>query len=87
VELSLDVIGPLYATIYLIPWYRMLGAKLGARTVGPIPDPAALSIVWRAAIRVLVRGASMRPFVSLSCSREDNRFKGSAPGSCSQRVQ
>ena len=30
-ELSLDVLGPLYATIYLVPWYRMLGAKLGRR--------------------------------------------------------
>ncbi len=30
-ELSLDVIGPLYATIYLSPWYRLLGAKLGRR--------------------------------------------------------
>jgi len=30
-ELSLDVIGPLYATIYLNPWYRLLGAKLGRR--------------------------------------------------------
>jgi non-ribosomal peptide synthetase-like protein len=29
-ELSLDVIGPLYASVYLSPWYRMLGAKLGA---------------------------------------------------------
>jgi non-ribosomal peptide synthetase-like protein len=30
-ELSLDVLGPLYATIYLAPWYRLLGAKLGKR--------------------------------------------------------
>ncbi len=30
-ELSLDVLGPLYATIYLAPWYRLLGAKLGPR--------------------------------------------------------
>jgi len=30
-ELSLDVIGPLYATVYLAPWYRLLGAKLGRR--------------------------------------------------------
>jgi len=30
-ELSLDVVGPLYATIYLSPWYRLLGAKLGRR--------------------------------------------------------
>jgi non-ribosomal peptide synthetase-like protein len=27
--LSLDVLGPLYASVYLPPWYRMLGAKLG----------------------------------------------------------
>jgi non-ribosomal peptide synthetase-like protein len=30
-ELSLDVIGTLYSTIYLLPWYRLLGAKLGRR--------------------------------------------------------
>jgi non-ribosomal peptide synthetase-like protein len=28
-ELSLDVVGPLYASVYLTPWYKMLGAKLG----------------------------------------------------------
>ena len=31
-ELSLDVLGPLYASIYLAPWYRLLGARLGERT-------------------------------------------------------
>jgi len=30
-ELSLDVLGPLYATVYLAPWYRLLGAKIGRR--------------------------------------------------------
>ncbi len=30
-ELSLDVVSPLYSTIYLAPWYRLLGAKLGRR--------------------------------------------------------
>lgn len=30
-ELSLDVLSPLYSTIYLAPWYRLLGAKLGKR--------------------------------------------------------
>lgn len=30
-DLSLDVVGPLYATIYLNPWYRLLGARLGRR--------------------------------------------------------
>ena len=28
-ELSLDVLGPLYASVYLTPWYKLLGAKLG----------------------------------------------------------
>jgi non-ribosomal peptide synthetase-like protein len=28
-ELSLDVVGPLYASVYLSPWYKALGAKLG----------------------------------------------------------
>jgi non-ribosomal peptide synthetase-like protein len=28
-DLSLDVLGPLYASIYLAPWYRLLGARLG----------------------------------------------------------
>ncbi len=30
-ELSLDVIGPLYATMYLTPFYKLLGARLGRR--------------------------------------------------------
>lgn len=29
---SMDVLGPLYATLYLIPWYRALGARLGRGT-------------------------------------------------------
>jgi non-ribosomal peptide synthetase-like protein len=29
--LSLDILGPLYATLYLNPWYRSLGAKMGRR--------------------------------------------------------
>lgn len=29
--MSLDLIGGLYATLYLNPWYRLLGAKVGAR--------------------------------------------------------
>jgi non-ribosomal peptide synthetase-like protein len=28
-NLSLDILGPLYASVYLAPWYRLLGAKLG----------------------------------------------------------
>jgi non-ribosomal peptide synthetase-like protein len=30
VESSLEVLGPLYATLYLTPWYRLLGVKLGS---------------------------------------------------------
>jgi len=30
-EVSLDLLAPLYATLYLNPWYRALGAQLGAR--------------------------------------------------------
>jgi non-ribosomal peptide synthetase-like protein len=29
IELSLDVVGPLYASVYLSPWYKLLGAKMG----------------------------------------------------------
>jgi non-ribosomal peptide synthetase-like protein len=29
--LSLDVVNPLYATLYLNPWYRLLGVRLGPR--------------------------------------------------------
>jgi non-ribosomal peptide synthetase-like protein len=31
-EMSIDMIPTLYSTLYLIPWLRMLGAKIGART-------------------------------------------------------
>ena len=30
-ELALDLIRPLYATLYIKPWYRALGAKVGTR--------------------------------------------------------
>ncbi len=30
-QLSLDIVHPLYATVYLNPWYRLLGVKLGVR--------------------------------------------------------
>ena len=30
-EVSLDLLAPLYATLYLNPWYRLLGARLGRR--------------------------------------------------------
>ncbi|MFB3891985.1 MAG: Pls/PosA family non-ribosomal peptide synthetase [Phycisphaerae bacterium] len=30
-DMSLDLLGPLYATLYLLPWYRLLGARLGRR--------------------------------------------------------
>jgi hypothetical protein len=54
--------------------------------LGPICDSAALWITPRAALRCLVPSASMRPFSSLSCSREDDHLIGSAPVFCSQRV-
>jgi non-ribosomal peptide synthetase-like protein len=28
-NLSLDLLGPLYSTMYLAPWYRLLGARIG----------------------------------------------------------
>jgi non-ribosomal peptide synthetase-like protein len=39
-ELSLNIIRPLYATMYLLPWYRLLGAKLGWRA--EIATPSSL---------------------------------------------
>ncbi|MEH2136552.1 Pls/PosA family non-ribosomal peptide synthetase [Nostoc sp.] len=39
-ELSLNIIRPFYATMYLLPWYRLLGAKLGWRA--EIATPSAL---------------------------------------------
>jgi non-ribosomal peptide synthetase-like protein len=30
-DISLDIMGPLYATLYLNPWYRALGAKMGRK--------------------------------------------------------
>jgi non-ribosomal peptide synthetase-like protein len=30
-ELALDLVKPLYATLYLAPWYRALGARIGSR--------------------------------------------------------
>jgi len=31
-ELSLDVLGPIYGTIYAGPWYRLLGSRVGRNT-------------------------------------------------------
>lgn len=39
-QLSLDIIRPFYATLYLLPWYRLLGAKLGWRA--EISTPSSL---------------------------------------------
>jgi hypothetical protein len=39
-----------------------------------LADSTALSMVWLAALGVLVPNPSMRPFVSLSCSRKDDRL-------------
>jgi hypothetical protein len=50
--------------------------------LGPISDPAELSIVWRAALGVLVACTSMRPFISLSRSRKHDRLKGGAAVPC-----
>jgi hypothetical protein len=41
--------------------------------MGPNSDPAALSMLWRAALGALVPRTSMRPFISLPCSREQDR--------------
>ncbi len=60
---------------------RRPGAGRGRR-LGPISDPAALLIVWMAALGVLVVSTSMRPFISLSCSREHDRLKGGASVLC-----
>jgi hypothetical protein len=60
--------------------------KTETRTqLGPISDSAALWIARMAALECLVPSASTRPFISLSCSRDDDRLKGSASVSCSQR--
>lgn len=40
--LSVTVLHPLYATLYLIPWYRLLGIKLGKRA----EVSTASSILW-----------------------------------------
>jgi hypothetical protein len=55
--------------------------------LGPISDSAALSIVWCAALRVLVPSPSMRPFISLPCSREGDRLVSSARGPCFRRAE
>jgi non-ribosomal peptide synthetase-like protein len=46
-DLSLDVIGPLYSTLYLAPWYRLMGAKIGRRaeiSTASFVSPDCLSI-------------------------------------------
>jgi hypothetical protein len=47
----------------------------GSSKVRKNPDPAALSIAWRAALGVLVATTSMRPFISLSCSQRGDGMR------------
>ena len=67
-ELSLDVLGPLYASIYLAPWYRLLGAKLGKRaeiSTASFISPDLLSIGDETFIA---------DSVSLGAARVENNF-------------
>jgi non-ribosomal peptide synthetase-like protein len=43
-DLSLDILGPLYASVYLTPWYKLLGAKLGYGAEVHLARPA---LDWR----------------------------------------
>lgn len=45
-ELSLDVLGPLYSTLYLAPWYRLLGAKLGVRAEVSTASFISPDLLW-----------------------------------------
>ena len=53
----------------------------GVREVGlqPLTDPAAPSMLWRAALGAFVASTSMRQFISLSCSWEHDRLKRALP--------
>jgi hypothetical protein len=44
-------------------------------SMGPISDPAALSIVWRAALAVLVASTSMKSFILPSCSQRGDEMR------------
>jgi non-ribosomal peptide synthetase-like protein len=44
-ELSLSIIRPLYATLYLLPWYRLLGAQVGWRAEISTPSSVVPDLV------------------------------------------
>ena len=51
-------------------WIRSRRKRITIRPVRPTSDPAALSIVWRAAAGVFVASTSMRTSISLTCSTD-----------------
>src|SRR5262249_44593798 len=67
-DLSLDILGPLYASVYLTPWYRLMGAKVG--------DGAEISTASFISPDLLSVGAEsfIADNVSLGAARVGNGF-------------
>jgi non-ribosomal peptide synthetase-like protein len=78
-ELSLDVLGPLYSTIYLAPWYRLLGAKLGRRA-----EISTASFISPDLLTIDDEGF-IADSVSLGAARVDNGFMTIAGTSIGKR--
>ena len=71
-DLSLDILGPLYASVYLAPWYRLLGAKLGLGaevSTASFISPDLLSIGEESFIADSVSGFSSTASVSFQFSQ------------------
>ena len=64
-DLSIDVLGPMYSTLYLIPWYRALGAKIGR-----LAEVSTASFI-SPDLLILGEGSFIADIVSLGASRVD----------------
>jgi non-ribosomal peptide synthetase-like protein len=78
--LSLDVLGPLYSTLYVAPWYRLLGARLGRG--------AELSTACSASPDMLDIGEAsfIADHVSLGAARVENGAIAIAPTRIGRRA-
>jgi non-ribosomal peptide synthetase-like protein len=78
-DLSLDVLGPLYATIYLPPWYRWLGARLGKNAEISTASNASPDLISLGDETFIADGVSFgaprveRGYVTLAQTRVGNR--------------
>ncbi|MGA2499466.1 MAG: Pls/PosA family non-ribosomal peptide synthetase, partial [Tepidisphaeraceae bacterium] len=79
-DMSLTILGPVYATLYLIPWFRLLGAKLGKRVEFSTAHNTTPDLLAAA------EGSFLADSVSLGAPRIENGHLHLLPVSIGQRT-